>query len=301
MQSPDYFINNNKGDSIYNKLHFWEPHTSSIDFCKTNYLHSSYIVEPHNVFSSLWGLSAIGFIGIYFGNPTNELRFQIAYGILILIGLGSAALHGTLHWIFQSSDELPMIYLVLSAVYCCLELGDDTVQKDKLKYPWLPYFFVALGIINTFVYFRFQQMYIVFLMTFVGLTMVGLTLHVQTAWKQRQILVSTEESSIRRNNAQVALRFYIWHYIVFIFIAAPVWVLDQFWCKHLIEIYDNTLPFFLKGCTLHVIWHAMAGLGAHTILQFLIACRMSILGLPCAIRWVFVIPVVINGANIKQS
>ena len=118
MQSQDYFINSSNNDNNPpTKLHFWEPHTSSIDFCETNYLHSPYIVEPHNVVSSLWGLSAIGFIGIYFGNPTNELRFKIAYGILLLIGLGSAALHGTLHWIFQSSDELPMIYLVLSVVY----------------------------------------------------------------------------------------------------------------------------------------------------------------------------------------
>ena len=433
MQSADYFINN--GDQTVDDG-YWEPHTSSIDFCETNYLHSSYIAEPHNLFSSLWGLSLLGLIGIYYGNPTGEIRFKIAYGILILIGIGSAALHGTLNWVFQSADELPMIYLVISAMYCLIELGDDdditvpipspSQQKYNnnnnsnnnnkvLKYPWLPRIFVVLGIINTLIYFRFQQIYIVFLLTFIVMIMAAFILHVQIAWRQRQIIIlslsttfpntdkddetttsnnsnnnrnnnnirrnnaphifvvlgiintliyfrfqqiyivflltfivmimaafilhvqiawrqrqiiilslsttfpntdkddetTTSNNSnnnrnnnnnmtvniIRRNNAQIALRFYVWHYVVFVGIATPVWILDQFWCKNLLPIY-NSLPYFLRGCTLHVIWHVMAGLGGYTILQFLVTCRMSVLGLPCKIQWILgIIPVVVSAVS----
>ena len=352
MQSADYFINN--GDQTVDDG-YWEPHTSSIDFCETNYLHSSYIAEPHNLFSSLWGLSLLGLIGIYYGNPTGEIRFKIAYGILILIGIGSAALHGTLNWVFQSADELPMIYLVISALYCLIELGDDddvtvpiplpSQQKYNnnnsnnsnnnnkvLKYPWLPRILVVLGIINTLIYFRFQQIYIVFLLTFIVMIMAAFILHVQIAWRQRQIIIlslsttfpNTDEDDetntsnnsnnnrnnnnnnmtvniIRRNNAQIALRFYVWHYVVFVGIATPVWILDQFWCKNLLPIY-NSLPYFLRGCTLHVIWHVMAGLGGYTILQFLVTCRMSVLGLPCKIQWILgIIPVVVSAVSSRYK
>jgi len=297
MQSENYFINTSARarDGGY-----WEPHSSSIDFCETNYLLSSHVVEPHNVLSSLWGLSLLGIIGIYWGNPTGELRFKIAYAVLIFIGIGSAALHGTLHWFFQSSDELPMIYLVIAALYCCLE--NDTTSHNKTKYPWLPHTFVLLGIINTLVYFRFQQIYIVFLLTFASMTVAAFILHIKIALKQRKAMLAPHTpaasssvsrlADVHRNNARLALRFYAWHYLVYVGIATPVWILDQLWCAKLLPFY-NALPSILRGCTLHVVWHATAGLGAHTILQFLVACRMSVLGLSCRIRWILgAIPVV---------
>ena len=298
MQSANYFINSSIGGQIGG---YWEPHSSSIDFCEPNYLLSSHVVEPHNVLSSLWGLSLFGLIGIYWGNPTGELRFQIAYGVLVLIGIGSAALHGTLHWAFQSSDELPMIYLMISVLYCCLET--DTAPQDKMKYPWLPHILVTLGIINTLVYFRFQQIYIVFLLTFISMAAAaGFVLQIRIALRQRRAASSSSSSSssrlaeIRRNNAQIALRFYAWHYLVYVGIASPIWVLDQLRCTNLLPFYD-VLPYFLRVCTLHVVWHATAGFGAYTIVQFLVACRMNTFGLPCEIRWIMgVIPVVAAAA-----
>eukprot|EP00557_Chaetoceros_sp_GSL56_P004669 CAMPEP_0176506182 /NCGR_PEP_ID=MMETSP0200_2-20121128/16896_1 /TAXON_ID=947934 /ORGANISM="Chaetoceros sp., Strain GSL56" /LENGTH=104 /DNA_ID=CAMNT_0017905795 /DNA_START=573 /DNA_END=884 /DNA_ORIENTATION=+ len=100
---------------------FWEPHSSSIDFCESNYLISNYIVEVHNSWSSIVGLSLFGILGLAINNHTRELRHTVAYSILVLIGLGSAGLHGTLHWFLQSSDELPMMYLLLSIIYLCAE------------------------------------------------------------------------------------------------------------------------------------------------------------------------------------
>lgn len=310
MQSENYFINTSvrTRDGGY-----WEPHSSSIDFCETNYLLSSHVVEPHNALSSLWGLSLLGFIGIYWGNPTGELRFKIAYAVLILIGIGSAALHGTLHWVFQSSDELPMIYLVIAALYCCLE--NDTASHDKSKYPWLPHIFVLLGVVNTLVYFRFQQIYIVFLLTFASMTVASFVLHFKIALRQRRAMLAPSTpavgasssissrltTDVHRNNARVALRFYAWHYLAYVGIATPVWILDQLWCAKLLPFYD-ALPSFLRGCTLHVVWHATAGFGAHTILQFLVACRMSVLVIPCRIRWILgAIPIVASADGHKAG
>jgi len=89
--------------------YYWEPHTSSIDFCEDNYLHSNYIVEIHNVWSSLMGISLFGILGLIYHSKNEiykEKRSLLAYWILFLIGMGSAGLHGSLHWIFQSSDEV---------------------------------------------------------------------------------------------------------------------------------------------------------------------------------------------------
>lgn len=326
MQSRDYFINSSSGGQTTTGG-YWEPHSSSIDFCETNYLLSPHVVEPHNVLSSLWGLSLLGVIGMCRGNPTGELRFKVAYGVLGVIGMGSAALHGTLHWVFQSSDELPMIYLVIAGLYCCLE--NDT---KRVAYPWLPHTLVALGIANTLVYFRFQEIYVVFLLTFVSMILAVLVLHVRIARNERMIVLCETPGSVvgststiatgtgtgtigcggtgtsvsmstesRRDNARVALQFYAWHYLVFVGIATPVWILDQMWCDALRPAYDS-LPSFLRGCTFHVVWHATAGLGAHTILQFFVACRMSVLGKPCVIRWIAgLVPVVAPIAHVQQQ
>ena len=117
---------------------FWEPHSASIDFCESNYLHSNYIVEIHNTWSSILGISSFGAVGILFANPTNELRHFIAYFVLILIGVGSAGLHGTLNWIYQSSDELPMISVILSdfllakAILCFRKSIEVSELRDSL-------------------------------------------------------------------------------------------------------------------------------------------------------------------------
>lgn len=301
MQTENWFINSSV--HIHRRIDgYWEPHSSSIDFCETNYLLSSHVVEPHNAWSSLWGISLFGVIGMFVGNPTGETRFKIAYGVLVFIGLGSAALHGTLHWFFQSSDELPMIYLVISALYCCLE---NNMQKPR--YTWLPHLLVVVGVVNTCIYFRFQKIYIVFLFNFVSLTAIASVLHIKIALQQRQILLSagsSKESSYsftQQSNARIALRFYKWHYLLYLGIASPVWVLDQLWCDMLQPVY-RALPNVLKGCTFHVVWHATAGFGAYTILQFLAVCRMSVLARPCRIRWIFgFLPVVVNGHEVGKK
>mmetsp|Transcript_62392 Transcript_62392/g.184612 ORF Transcript_62392/g.184612 Transcript_62392/m.184612 type:complete len:357 (-) Transcript_62392:262-1332(-) len=301
LASTDYFINRSEeprilspeNDSLLNR--YWEPHTSSIDFCETNYLLTPYVVEPHNVLSSLWGLSLFGLVGILRGNPTNERRFDLAYGVLIIIGLGSAALHGSLHWAFQGADELPMIYLVVVAMYCCIEIDGKPRQP---KFPNLPGYLLVLCGMNTAIYFAYQRYYIVFLGTFVAMLLNLVRLHIQIAWGMKQKrneafkIESTratcdgeeEAKNICRRrsarNARLALRFYIWHYLAFALIAVPIWLLDQFRCPELLPIY-NSLPGPLRGATLHVVWHACSGLGAFLFVQFLVVCRADALGLEC--------------------
>ena len=91
---------------------YWEPHTSSVDFCEPNYFVSQYIAEPHNVWSSFY-MVLIGVVGILIGNPLHEWRAVFQYGGLSVVGLGSMALHATLNSVWQSSDEVPMLWQVI--------------------------------------------------------------------------------------------------------------------------------------------------------------------------------------------
>lgn len=284
-----YFIN----DSNVGGGGFWYPHTSSIDFCESNYLLTNFIVEPHNVWSSILGLSFFGFVGILYGNPANEWRTFLIYFILVIIGIGSACLHASLHWYYQSSDELPMIYLIICSLYAVLEVDTPT---GKQQYPHLSKILFLLSCISTAFYFKFQHMYIIFFVSFSAMTVMIFCLHVQIAMRlyreNRDEKNNGHIGSRVFNNNSIALRFYVLHHIAYTLIASPIWVLDQFHCEYLLPIY-NALPFPLRGMTLHVAWHICSGIGAHFFIQFLCACRANALGMACGTRRVLgIIPVV---------
>lgn len=366
------YINNNTGTSSCSNSSsssettcggYWEPHTSSIDFCERNYGITKYVAEPQNVLSSLYGISLIGLIGLWYGIPNTGasstrsastievLRYKLMYVILILIGIGSAALHGTLHWIFQSADELPMIYLTISAVYILLEQkhldsvvtdndtssnsnsddddDDNDIDKDaqikiitstvaaaisssiitqrnsnRRRQRRNTIILVMVCVINTIIYYRYQQMYIVFLLTFISMLILCALLHVQIAWNQWKVMttaatiinnydhnrssgrrnsisISNRSINIRKTNAKIALTFYIWHYVLLIGIATPIWVLDQVWCDTLSLLVYNDPIFMLpilipvRGWTFHVVWHVLAGYSTHLIIQFLVVCQLN--------------------------
>eukprot|EP01035_Chromulina_nebulosa_P032764 gene32764-43792_t len=93
---------------------YWEPHSSSVEFCEPNYALTPYVAEPHNVshvicdvykaWSSIF-IFVIAVNGLFYGNPLDEIRVSLMFIALALVGIGSTALHSTLHWFWQSSDE----------------------------------------------------------------------------------------------------------------------------------------------------------------------------------------------------
>jgi len=260
----------------------WEPHSSSIDFCELNYEHTNSIVEFHNTWSSLAGIALFGLIGMVWGNPMKELRHSIAYSILLLIGVGSAGLHGTLHWIFQSSDELPMVYLVTLLNYLCVEY-----DSRELKYPRLPSFLVVLMVVNTFVYYTFQHLWAVFVTTYSISTLLNFYLMYMVVYKK-----NSGGNIGRRINNRTLLCYGT--------IGFPLWVLDMTYCNWLLDnIYAHTL-----GITLHIIWHILAGYGGYCVIVCMEYCRMKTLGVPCECKfWFGVVPIntIIKSLDTKKK
>jgi dihydroceramidase len=256
---------------------FWEPHSSSVDFCEPNYFLSPYIAEFHNSWSSLL-ISAIATLGLIYGNPTGEMRFSLMFGILIFIGIGSFALHATLNWFPQSSDEVPMLWETLAIVYCLIE---TKTPKEKKNHS-LPLIVSSVAVIQTIVYYRFQSFYAIFIVSYSLYTIViaGWTFQMARA---RYIL----------DKNALGPKLWISSCVSYIFIASILWVYEMHHCEQL-------LPYFiaspLGGMTFHVVWHIGAAMGTYFIILFLISERLYALGRVAKLEWVAgIVPVCNKG------
>lgn len=252
---------------------FWEPHSSSVDFCEVNYFASSYVVEVHNTWSSLF-ISLIGLAGMLFSNPSKEWRFFFMFGVLFSIGLGSTLLHSTLHWIFQSSDEIPMLWQNLSFLFALIEMRSP---RGKNRNQYIPHLFGIFVAAQTVIYYKFQSLYAAFLFSYISVAAIVVVWAAIFAF-------SNENLSTR------PLRIKLWSLSMmwFILIGGVVWIIDMNLCDWLIPFYNK-----IGGLTLHVIWHIAAGLGCYLMIIFMVVSRLSYLHLIPKLHWYFgVLPIV---------
>lgn len=84
---------------------------SSIDWCEENYASSPFIAEYWNTVS---GLALVLSAWVSFRRARSvacEAHMRRACGITAAIGLGTMAFHGSLLYVFQQCDEIPMLLL----------------------------------------------------------------------------------------------------------------------------------------------------------------------------------------------
>jgi dihydroceramidase len=98
----------------------WGIPTASIDWCEQNYAFTPWIAEFWNTLSSLAMVVAglLGLLTLRYGRGV-----RLAFGLLVLVGLGSIAFHATLRFELQMLDELPMLYLVTWLAWLLVENG----------------------------------------------------------------------------------------------------------------------------------------------------------------------------------
>ena len=100
---------------------YWST-TSSIDWCERNYQLSFYVAEFFNCFSSF----QMALLGLY--HLVEAIRFRHELHIVALafasvtVGIGSALFHGTLTFIGQLGDELPMLWDMTVWLYILFHL-----------------------------------------------------------------------------------------------------------------------------------------------------------------------------------
>lgn len=241
------------------KFGYWEPHSSSVDFCEPNYFVSEYIAEFHNTWSSLL-ITMLAIVGFLHCNPTNESRFSIMYFFIGAVGIGSVALHCTLHWFPQSSDEIPMLWQSLSMLYALCVMYEE---KQSSRTKTIGIIFILIGLLETLVYFCFRQIYGVFIVTFI------ISSVIVTTWTS--YLTFFDGDSTQR-----VLRAKIFFSAItnFGLYGVSAWLVDMHLCNQLMPYY---LAVPLGGFTLHVLWHCFSALGTYYCVLFLIVLRMQFL------------------------
>jgi dihydroceramidase len=109
---------------------FWGPTTSTIDWCEPNYQKSHYVAELANTVSNL-SFVMLGLLGAYHESGQRSKRsFIWMYLTISCIGLGSMAFHGTLTFLGQALDELPMVWFLLGCIYV---QNHDLFATPKLR------------------------------------------------------------------------------------------------------------------------------------------------------------------------
>ena len=83
---------------------YWGKPSATVDWCEPNYAFSHYIAEFFNTFSS-FAMVVVGLLGVVLHYKTLENRILISFGSVAVVGLGSAAFHGTLLFALQVSRD----------------------------------------------------------------------------------------------------------------------------------------------------------------------------------------------------
>ncbi len=171
---------------------YWGPADTSISFCEDKYVVSEYIAEWYNTWSALSYI----IVGMYFSmTKLNEVGYA-----LIMIGIGTAMLHGTGRYYGQWIDEMSMLFLSFATIR---EVGNYI-----LSYIWLFGIFL--------VYLLYHQVFAVF---FVGFMLL-------------QVYIFHRATNIGLKKGKGVM---IKLCIVSSILGAMVWLLDQFACENVKE------------------------------------------------------------------
>ena len=128
---------------------FWGSPDVSVKFCEDKYVVSNYIAEYYNTMSALSYI----IVGLLF----SRTRLKKLSKIIILLGLGTALLHGTLRFYGQWLDEVSMLILSFYIIKEVRLIRLNKQTNDLYLFPLI------------FNYFLFSHYFCYFFIVFVSL------------------------------------------------------------------------------------------------------------------------------------
>lgn len=221
----------------------WGVPTSTVDWCESNYAHTALVAEFWNAASSV-AMVLFGLLGVLLHRGVLRGRFVFAFVLLVLVGLGSVAFHGTLRFEAQMLDELPMVYLVVWIVYILVENG----AQRRFGF-WFPAALVvyAVGVTVVSVSSRGAVQFAIFHTTFGALELFSLA---SVYLLHRRSRDASGRRVFRRGMAAYA-------------VAITVWFIDLRFCAFVAE----TLPEYgAVNPQLHAWWHVLVSYGFYALL-----------------------------------
>jgi len=178
-----------------------------------------------------------------------DKRFIVVNAMVGLVGLGSAAFHGTLLYSGQIMDELPMVYASLSLLYAVLEM--DSTEKGPV-YKFAAPIIVSFCALFTAVYLYLPSFFIFFLLGYIAciLTLVyrcSIIFRNPHTVKSQKIFICT------------AIGFYIGGWLFF-------WIPDVAFCDS------------IQNLNFHSLWHVTSTLGCFFMVLFAVFQRETVKG-----------------------
>ncbi|WWC95973.1 hypothetical protein V866_002840 [Kwoniella sp. B9012] len=258
MGAFDGAFDNLRGDQISSG--FWGEHTSTIDWCEKNYVHTPYIAETVNTLTNLPSI-LLGLYG-FFSVLNNGLpkRFAYCYLGLSLIGIGSFGFHMSLRWEWQLMDELPMIYVVSYAAFLILE----TSPGLEFRYGILgPLVMIAWDIFVTTSYIYLPNP----VYHQIAFALILITTTTRTAYLAFK-LPPNHPSKVKIGKTMA------WGVVTFA-VGFGIWNIDNIFCNQLRVIRDAIGPLgvLVEG---HAYWHLMTGYGSFLIFTASILLHLCI-------------------------
>lgn len=220
----------------------WAP--ASVDWCEPNYALVAWVAEGWNTLSSL-PMMALGLYGAAWARREGG-RFVVAFLGLALVGVGSAAFHGTLLRGPQALDELPMVYLGLITVWAV-----QLRERPEGEGGWLAAGMAVFAAAFTLTYAMIPQYFPFFVWTYAGLV----------TW-----LVLRSVAVTARGTPQMQ-RLLAGSALTYLGTLVGCWLPEHVWlpCDH---------P--LQALQLHAWWHLGAGWGTYLWIVWAIVDRRAL-------------------------
>mmetsp|Transcript_107948 Transcript_107948/g.186180 ORF Transcript_107948/g.186180 Transcript_107948/m.186180 type:complete len:321 (-) Transcript_107948:718-1680(-) len=243
---------------------YWGPTTATIDWCERNYVISYYLAEFCNTLSNA-ALVAAGACAAWQAYAYGyEARFIFTGVLIAVVGLGSAAYHGTLQYSAQMWDELPMVWLMLQYIYVQVQMG--RAGANKLLAVGLILYGSLWSVIHSLGAFV-----LLFQVHFGALVLATQYLFARSLQVHKDVLLLPTRDGPTLHPGLQSLRRMVWFMFFFSVAAFGLWVVDQVACEHL-----HALPGGLPNPQFHAWWHVLNGLACHFAMQGSMALRQSI-------------------------
>ncbi|KAF4556973.1 Ceramidase-like protein [Elsinoe fawcettii] len=258
---------------------YWEPVTSTLNWCEEDYYATIYSAEIVNTFTNLLFQYLAFKGGINCIKNGHDKIFLVTFIGYFLVGTGSFAFHATLKYPMQLVDELSMIYTT------CLMFFATFSHKKKAPIPLLlAIFLVALAAFITGYYHYLQDpafhqnMYALLTAIVLFRSMYIMEINIRPSLrKQGGVFPSDEQVDARANlpekerlrqeERDMEILKTMWTMIAFgltIFLGGfGLWTIDNEYCSTLRRWRHAVgLPWglLLEG---HGWWHLMTGTGAY--------------------------------------
>ena len=131
---------------------YWGTPDVSVSFCEDKYVVSNYIAEYYNTMSAL----SYVIVGLIF----SRTRLKRLSKIIMMLGIGTALLHGTLRFYGQWLDEISMLILSFYIIKEVRWLRFKKTTNELYLFPLiLPYFVLQKYFSYFFVIFTTLQIY----------------------------------------------------------------------------------------------------------------------------------------------